>query len=139
MKKSLLIALTAILLPFLAAAQFSISGKVTEKNSDQVLTGASVSINDSRLTNTNGEGEFTFTNVKPQSYRLKVSYIGYKTFEQTLDVSANTTLNITLEKSSYLAEEVIVRSTRASENTATTFKNLNKSDLEKNNLGQDLP
>ncbi|HEY0898163.1 MAG TPA: TonB-dependent receptor, partial [Sphingobacteriaceae bacterium] len=139
MNKRILIALTAILLPFLAVAQFSISGKVTEKNSDQVLTGASVSINEGRLTNTSSEGEFVFNNLKPQTYRLKVSYIGYKTFEQDLNVSANTTLNVTLEKSSFLAEEVIVRATRASENTGTTFKNLSKSDLEKNNLGQDLP
>src|SRR5690606_37012862 len=38
-----------------------------------------------------------------------------------------------------LTEEVVVQATRASENTATTYKNISKEEIAKSNLGQDLP
>ncbi|HZH54556.1 MAG TPA: TonB-dependent receptor, partial [Sphingobacteriaceae bacterium] len=37
-----------------------------------------------------------------------------------------------------LTEEVIVQATRASENSATTYRNVSRAELAKNNLGQDL-
>ncbi|MCD0487432.1 TonB-dependent receptor [Pedobacter sp. MC2016-14] len=36
-------------------------------------------------------------------------------------------------------DEIIVKSTRATEKSATTYKNLNKQEIEVNNFGQDLP
>lgn len=138
MKKVILIAFTAILLPFLAAAQFSIAGKVTTKDSGQPLAGATISI-DGRSTVSANDGSYEFDELQPKTYNFTVTYVGYKPLGYQLTVSKNIQHDIQLEASNYLAEEVIVRATRASESTATTFKNIGKAELEKNNLGQDLP
>ena len=38
-----------------------------------------------------------------------------------------------------MADEVFVYATRASANSASTYQNINKAEIDKNNLGQDLP
>lgn len=139
MKKFLLFA-TAVLLPFWVSAQFSINGKVSEKNSGLELLGANVSLENSVLsTRTNEKGEFSLKNLKAGNYVIKFSFIGYLTLERTVNLTENISLDIQLIKNSLIADEILVRATRASENSATTFSNINKSQLQKNNLGQDLP
>lgn len=137
-KKNLLIAAAAMLLPFFATAQFSLSGKISEKNNQEVLTGANVILN-GMSSQSDHAGNYSFRNLKPGKYRISVSYVGYKTEEQVLTIAANMTLDLELEKSSFLADEVIVRATRASENSATTYRNVSREEIQKNNLGQDLP
>lgn len=139
MKKLLSIA-TAVLLPFLASAQFSISGKVSEKNSGLGLSGASISLENSLVsTRSNEKGEFSLKNLKAGNYLIKFSFIGYQTLERSVNLTENINLDIQLLKNSLIADEVLVKATRASENSATTFTNINKAQLQKNNLGQDLP
>ncbi|HEY1024485.1 MAG TPA: TonB-dependent receptor [Sphingobacteriaceae bacterium] len=139
MKKCLLIALTAMLLPFLATAQSSISGKITEKDSGQPLAGASVSINGRFARHANAEGMYSFKNLKPGDYTIRVSFIGYVTLEKTVQLKGDLTFDLVMKPGSYLTDEVVVKATRASENSATTYRNIRKQELEKNNHGRDLP
>ena len=139
MKKLLFIA-AAILLPFMATAQFSISGKISEKNSGSALIGASISLeNTYSSTRSDVSGDYTLKNLKPGNYLVKVSFLGYQAFERSVNLNGNISLNIELIRNSLIADEVLVRATRASENSATTYSNISKEQLEKNNLGQDLP
>jgi len=139
MKKLFLAAFSAILLPVLALAQFSISGKVSDKN-QQTLSGASVSVSNTLLsTQTDNSGSFTFRNIKAGEYTVRISYLGFNTTEQKVTVNNNLSINIELERSNFLADEVVVLATRATENSATAYRNMNKAEIEKNNAGQDLP
>ncbi|HEY0769841.1 MAG TPA: carboxypeptidase-like regulatory domain-containing protein, partial [Sphingobacteriaceae bacterium] len=138
MKKNLLFVLATMLLPFFAAAQFSLNGKITEKTSREPLAGASIYIN-GMTSQSDQEGNYSFRNLKTGKYRISVSFVGYRTEEQTLTITSDKTVNLELEKSNFLADEVIVRATRASENSATTFRNISRAEIEKNNVGQDLP
>ncbi|HEY0668129.1 MAG TPA: TonB-dependent receptor [Sphingobacteriaceae bacterium] len=138
MKKNLLFVLATMLLPFFAAAQFSLNGKITEKTNQEPLVGASVNVN-GMTSQSDQEGNYSFRNLKTGKYRISVSFVGYRTEEQTLTITSDRTVNLELEKSNFLADEVIVRATRASENSATTFRNMTRAEIEKNNVGQDLP
>lgn len=139
MKKLLFIA-AAVLLPFLASAQFSISGKISEKNSGSALSGASISLENSySAARSDASGNYTLKNLKPGNYLVKVSFLGYQTLERSVSLNGNISLNLELIQNSLLADEVMVRATRASENSASTYSNISKEQLEKNNLGQDLP
>lgn len=138
-KKIFLIAIAAMLLPYLASAQFSITGNVTEKKSGEPLPGASLIINGSHSTHSDAKGEYGFRNLKAGSYAVRVSFIGYTTIDTTIQLNDHSTIDFSLAQGNYLADEVIVRATRASVNSATTFKNVSRQQLEKNNLGQDLP
>src|SRR4051812_39762771 len=128
-----------MLLPVLALAQFSISGKVTDKD-QHVLPGASVSISNTLLsTQTDNAGNFTFRNLKAGDYIIHISYLGFNATDRKVTLNGNMEINIGLETGNFLADEVIVESTRATENSATAYRNINKADIEKNNSGQDLP
>jgi iron complex outermembrane receptor protein len=138
--KKLLFIAAAVLLPFMASAQFSISGKISEKNSGSALLGASVSLESTySSTRSDASGNYTLKNLKPGNYLVKVSFLGYQTIERSVSLNENINLNLELIKNSLVADEVLVRATRASENSASTYSNISKEQLEKNNLGQDLP
>ncbi|MNK05728.1 Vitamin B12 transporter BtuB [compost metagenome] len=128
-----------LLLPVLAKAQFSISGTVSEK-SNKTLSGASVRLkNKATGMTTDGEGKYRFNNLKAGNYILSTSYIGYQTIEKSIKLSSDEVVDFTLTLSTFLADEVIVRATRANEKSATTYKNIDKAEIERNNFGQDLP
>ena len=135
-----MIAFAAIFIPFISRAQFTLTGKISDKVTGQSLAGASIHlINLGYSTQSNAEGFYAFSKLKKGSYELQVSFIGFKTFKTNVPVSGNGELNIALEKSNLLTEEVIVSATRAGPNSASTYQNISREELEKNNLGQDLP
>ena len=134
--KNLFAALFALLMPALASAQFSISGKITDQQTGATLPGATISINPALTTVSDAQGIYKFSDISNGNYVLKVSYIGYQTVEKHIAISSDLTLNIILNTSSRLTEEVTVSATRASNNSPTAFTNLSKKDIEKNNSGR---
>ncbi|MBS7566653.1 TonB-dependent receptor [Mucilaginibacter sp. Bleaf8] len=131
-----------MLLPFVAAAQFSVSGKVIDQQTGQPLPGATLVLKSLQLapsTVTNGTGNYQFSNIKAGSYVLTVSYIGYQTAQKAFNLNGNLTVNLQIANATTQVEEVTVSATRASANSPTAFTNLRRKDIQKNNLGQDLP
>ena len=137
--KNLFAALIALLLPVLASAQFSISGKVTNQ-AGEALPGATVTIsNPATNTQADSRGNYRIGDLPGGVYTIKASYIGYQITSQTVTLNSNKTLNFALTNGAYSVEEVTVTATRASKTSPTAFTNISKKDLEKNNFGQDLP
>ncbi len=133
-------ALTALLLPVMAAAQLSVSGKITDQQSGEALPGATISlVNPAVKAIADIKGKYRIENLKPGAYTLQVSYIGYQTITKNVLLGADTVINVSLSTSTVLTDEVTVSGTRAAKNSPTTFTNLSKKDIAKNNLGQDLP
>lgn len=138
--KNLIIIAAAILMPFMASAQFTIKGKITDKKTGEALGRAGIYVENSFISaQSDPSGNYTLKNLKEGNYLIRISYVGYQTKQQNISVTRSTTLNFELNPNNLLADEVLVRSTRATENSATTYRNVGKEDLEKNNLGQDLP
>lgn len=137
--KFLFVALTALLLPVLASAQFSITGKVTNEQGD-ALPGASVTIAKPFVSAVaDAAGMYSFTGLKAGNYSLKVSFIGYQAISKSINLTKNEVIDISLAKGTLTTEEVTINATRASKNSPTAYTNLSKKDLDKNNFGQDLP
>ncbi|MEJ7778085.1 MAG: TonB-dependent receptor [Daejeonella sp.] len=138
--KNFLIIAAAILMPFMASAQFSISGKITDKQTGQALEGAGIYLEDSFITaRADPSGSYGIKNLKAGKYVVRIRYLGYQGMEKSISVTENLTLDFQLSANTLLADEVLVKATRATENSATTYKNVSREELEKNNLGQDLP
>lgn len=138
--KNLFSAFCVLLLPVLASAQLSISGKITDQQTGLPLPGATVTIvNLHNSTVADTAAKYRIDNLKSGRYTLKISYIGYQTITKNLVLNADTISNFSLSQGTVLTEEVTVSGTRAAKNSATTFTNLSKKDIQKNNLGQDLP
>lgn len=127
------------MLPFIALAQISVTGKVTD-NGQLALPGATIKIkNRSTAVLSDANGNYTIANISAGKYVFSVSFVGYKTVEKAIELSENTNLNFTLSAQAFIADEVIVRATRANEKSATTYKNISKAEIQENNFGQDLP
>ena len=74
-----------------AQSGVEVRGKVQEKGKTSILPGATVILAKPKATTgrgevTNNQGTFVFKNVKPGSYVLRISYIGYKTSAQNITV-----------------------------------------------------
>ena len=138
--KNLFTALFALLLPVLASAQFTISGKVTDQQTGEPLPGATITIqNQTANAVANAQGNYRIENLKSGNYVIKVSYIGYQLFSKNINLIGNEMADFALNRGNMLTEEINVNATRASDKSPTAFTNLNKKDIEKNNFGQDLP
>ncbi len=136
MKKNLLLA--GIIL-FSSECFAQLSGTVADATTREKILGAIVTIENSFLvTSTDVDGRFSFPKLKEKSIHLKISHIGFesKSVEATLP---HEQLEIFLSPKTYLSDEVVVTATRASDKTPTAFSTVSKTDLEKKNLGQDLP
>lgn len=101
--------LPAIMLLFsstMMAQTLSISGKVTDKNSQEPVIGASVLIEGTTNgTITDVDGHFMLSNV-PAKGNLVISYIGYAT--QTLPINGKTNFSIALVEDTETLDEVVV-------------------------------
>lgn len=129
--------LAALLCPMLIMAQFNISGTVSENNKN--LSGATIRLKGKAVVSTSENGRYELKNLPAGSYTIVASFLGYQSEEKTINLQANVTLDFKLSPFIFLANEIIVSATRAATNAATTFKNIDKETIEKNNFGQDLP
>ncbi|MCX6271741.1 MAG: TonB-dependent receptor [Bacteroidetes bacterium] len=140
MKKTCLLLFCLMLSALFSRAQYSLNGIVKDKLTGTFLSGANVLLKDSRFSGQTGiNGNFSFTGISAGKYDLQVSYLGYRTYYQEININSDKQLEILLEPVSILSEGVIIRGTRLPDKAPATYTRLSKTDLEKNNTGQDLP
>lgn len=108
-----------------------------EKTKD-VLAGATLKIAD-KIYVTDQYGVTLVNGLTAGEYVLEVKFLGYKTRPVTVNVIKDEVLEIFLEETFQLTDEVVVYATRANQKTPTTFTDVNKQDLQKQNFGQDMP
>jgi len=131
---------TLLLFAWSAQAQFSITGTVRGAQDHQTLAGATVQVLESKSSDvTNELGWFRLDKLQPGSYTLLIKFLGYEDKTQTVDLKANLFLEIAMEESSTMTDEVVVTATRANDKTPTTFVNITRQAIQKQNFGQDLP
>ncbi len=121
-------------------AQFSISGKITDAESGKTLSGTTVLLeNSTRGAFSNQQGVYSLKNLKSGNYVLRISYLGFEKITKNIDLQKDETLDFVLQKTTFVADEVVVNATRANANSAMAYSNISKEDIQKQNLGQDIP
>ena len=128
------------LITFFAFAQkITVTGLVTDEKSNTPVDGAVVSINNETVV-TGENGTFTFSKMNGKSLLVKVSCIGYETFQESFNSDAlKKALSIKLKQKALSLQSLEVKSIRASNKAPFTKTNLSKEEIAKVNLGQDLP
>jgi len=135
--KNLFAAFIALLLPVMAAAQFSVSGKITNRQTGDSLPGATVALaNSNEKIIADADGKYHIDNLKSGNYTLTVSFIGYQSSTKKIDLKGNVVSDFALQPATTLTEEVTVSATRASATSPTAYTNLKKEDIAKNNSGR---
>lgn len=138
MRKFMLLAL--LCLSMFAQAQVVITGVVTDKTSGKPLEGATISIYNGSSTYTNTKGQYKLTIPGHGTYAVQASFLGFTTLHETIKVQQKETVaDFTLQETGLFVKPVEISSLRAGRNAPFTKSELNKEDIAKQNLGQDLP
>ena len=129
---------------FLVASQITIgqtltlSGKVVDENKNP-LPGATILVKETKKgTSADFDGKFV-VNLSKGIYTIQVSFIGFKTISKEITVFQNDEIEFILATDATVLDEVLVAAIRANTDAPVTFSNLTKKEIEKRNLGQDIP
>lgn len=106
-----------ILFTFSLKAQSTFSGNITDQSTNEKLLGVSIYANDLKTGAITDEyGHFEIPNLKNGSYLFEISYLGYKTQVQKIDIKRDTSINFKLtEAIKELSEIVVTGVTRSTE------------------------
>lgn len=132
----------ALCLSVAAAAQASITGTVTGPDG-QPLPGANLLLSPGDKGDASGpDGRFRIEAVSPGDYELTVSFLGYETQRQQVQLRQGQDkleLDFRLQARTFMAEALTVKATRAGATTPMAYLNVDETDLAPLNQGQDLP
>jgi len=124
---------------FWGFAQFTLKGTVINEAGER-LSRANLAISNSfSRTTTDVNGAFLFKNLKGGNYQLTISYMGYEKQNREVEVAVDQSLDIVMKLDPILAQEVLVSATRAKEKSPVAFVTVDKSSIESQNMGQDIP
>ncbi len=117
MRKAILLFMLLLGFGAMQAQRATITGKVTDAQSKEPVIGANVYLEGTTsgtVTDVNGMYDFS---VAPGDYVLIISYVGYANKSQRLSLSAGqtATVDVALEVSNLLGQEVIVSASRQAE------------------------
>lgn len=132
----------AVWMLFLASmtlhAQNLLSGVVFDENGEP-LAGATLLLDEVRAVISNTSGRFEFADVSNGVHHIKVSFIGYETEEERLNVAGNLTRNFQMKLQSHFTDEVIVRAFRAGNKAPVAYTNLTGTKMRSSGVTEDLP
>ncbi|GAA4370875.1 TonB-dependent receptor [Hymenobacter saemangeumensis] len=131
-------------LPALAQTTFSIRGRVFDKVSGETLPGATVQVTGNGQNTGAGadsDGNYRIPNLKPGTYTLQASFIGYKPLTQTVKVTTqNAVSSFALATDNASLDEVTVVAAQAQErSTPVAFSAVNEVKLRETLSNRDLP
>lgn len=117
----------------------TITGKVLDAQSKEPLQGAAVrQQGTSRGVVTQDDGSFELQLSQNGEEALLITYLGYKDLE--VDVSdEKQNLEVFLYPETYIGDDVFVNAVRVDESSPITYTNIERAEIEKRNLGQDVP
>jgi len=133
--------LLLLLFSAISFGQATISGKIVDSE-NRPLTGATVLLQGTNIgAATNEDGAFSIEDAPIGKYPLLISYVGYKDqiIEREFVAGENILTLFTLVEKTISFSAITVKATRAGDNAPITYSNLEKEEIERNNLGQDVP
>ena len=124
---------------FWGFAQFTLKGTVKNETGEK-LTGANLTLlNSFNGTTTDVNGAYLFKNLKSGNYHLTISFMGYEKQTKEVKMDGDQTLDVVMKQDNIMAQEVLVSATRAKEKSPVAFVTVDKSAIESQNMGQDIP
>ena len=140
MKRLSIFLLLNIILIHSFYGQYKISGKVFDTGGNPLI-GVVVDLsNGNKITATNEFGFFEFIELPKKEYQLNFNYIGFENLFKKVNLENDVFLEFTLKLNEINElDNIVVRATRSMDKTPFVYTNIQKSDIEKNNMGQDIP
>jgi iron complex outermembrane receptor protein len=119
--------------------QYSLSGTVQNEKGEKLAFATVFFENTGFAAATDDRGHYIIHNIPPGRYDFKVAYIGYESITQSIMMDDTKIMDVTMNGEIYNIDVIEILSNRVRENDPFTKSNLNKNQLQKENLGQDVP
>jgi iron complex outermembrane receptor protein len=133
---TLLLILTG--LNFTTSAQIVVQGTISDAATEKSLPGALVSCEGTQFaTASDNNGNFRLQ-LPSEKQSIRISFIGYETFEFSAYLKSDTTLSVRLKPSGILTDEIMVSAIRSGTG-GMAASSLSKEEIKKLNTGQDVP
>lgn len=122
-----------------AFSQYNISGTISTESSIPLVGAAIVLQGTTEGVVSNADGFYSFSKLKKGNHTLVVKFVGYKKIIRQVDLQSDMRIDFSLETSNILTEEIFIMASRADAKTPIAYTNVDKTELIKRNLGQDIP
>lgn len=94
-------------LPVTNEVRAILTGKITDAKSGEALSGASIYLPDLRMgVTSNAQGMYTLQNIPPGKYLLEISFTGYSSVNEVVQLSGNVQKDFSLTRS-YIENEAV--------------------------------
>lgn len=121
-------------------AQVRITVQTVDAEDGTPLSNASVQVKEVQTMQTNEEGLLFFSLKKPGTYRFFISAIGYQALQKEVTITSDTKkLDFELTRQQLFMQPIEISASRAGSKAPFAKTNLSKAEIEKRNLGQDIP
>ncbi len=121
------------------SGQNTISGHVENANGESLIQATVFLLGTYHAAITDDNGDYKIEDVPDGIYTLKASYVGYKSYVDEIDLQGDLEREINLGESLLSLEGVEINSTRVKDGAAFAYSNIEREDIEDENLGQDVP
>ena len=111
---------------FFSQEKVTINGTVYDNNSNETLIGVSVYFPELKSGTTTNEYGFYSITVPKGNYKIQVSYLGFKSIIEYLNLTENVTKNFKLEEETESLDEIIIESDIEKLNIKTPQMSVNK-------------
>lgn len=126
MQRPLLLSIFLFLFHLSANSQtprHTIKGAILDAETKEQLTGATVSVSGTPQNVKGGlDGSYTLSNLSPGTYKLRCSFIGYRTIDTVVTLKASIRINFFLKSTSASLNTVVVAGKRSKETDASARK-----------------
>ena len=138
--KDFLISISLVLLfPYFSLAQMNLSGKILDTQGESLM-GATVAIPVLKKgVISDANGTFTMNDLPAGAHTLEIRYVGYDPKTIAINLPMADPMAIVMIESEEFLQDIIVESTWAREKTPIAFETVDGDELQKENLGQDVP
>ena len=106
---ALLVAMMLCPVFLFAQTKYAVSGVVKDIANGETFVGATVLLKGTSIGSTTNEYGFYSITAPEGNYTLTTSYMGFKTFERAINLSANQKLNIELKADAAQLDEVVIK------------------------------
>lgn len=110
----------------LAQEKFTLSGTITDQNSNETLIGVNIIFPELKTGVTTNEYGFYSITLPKGKHQVQISYLGYKTVNETIDLTQNTKYNLPLSNEDNVLKEVIITDDRTKTDIKKPEMSVNK-------------
>lgn len=106
--------------------KFTLSGTIKDSKNNETLIGVNVYIPVLKIGTTTNEYGFYSITVPKGEHQIEISYLGYQTIQQTINLNQNTKNNFAISESGEELQEVIIKDNKGKLNIKSPEMSVNK-------------